>query len=95
MSLPPLLTNRVFKMNSKEDQARLLDRLHRLQIDCSVLNDFIEDVLLTSGVCRRYTDELAYCNLKQCGPGKKGVRRCVSSYRVPTSGLLYLQLFDM
>lgn len=54
-------------MPHDEDQKEVLDKLHKLQMDCSVLNDFIERVLLSSGICKKYThpNEPVYCNLKQ------------------------------
>ncbi|KAI6189785.1 hypothetical protein M3Y97_00046200 [Aphelenchoides bicaudatus] len=67
------------KMETETDQIKLLERLNRLQLDCSVLNNFIERVLTTSGICRRYThpNEPAYCNLKQlCGAtGKRSAKK--------------------
>ncbi|KAI6213681.1 hypothetical protein M3Y94_00179900 [Aphelenchoides besseyi] len=55
------------KSHETKNSAQVLDQIHRLQDDCATLNDLIERILISSGICRRYThpDEIAYCNLQQ------------------------------
>ncbi|KAI6199922.1 hypothetical protein M3Y96_00678700 [Aphelenchoides besseyi] len=55
------------KPRETKEPAQVLDQIQRLQDDCATLNDLIERILISSGICRRYThpDEIAYCNLQQ------------------------------
>jgi hypothetical protein len=70
-------------MANNKDEVNVLDKLHKLQVDCSLLNDFIERVLSSGGICKRYTNpnEPVYCNLKQrrghCTRGKENVEQSV------------------
>ncbi|CAD5225691.1 unnamed protein product [Bursaphelenchus okinawaensis] len=54
---------RISDTNEKEPvEVEFIGKFNKLQDDCTMLNQMIEQMLLTSGICKRYTGEPAYCS---------------------------------
>ncbi|CAD5231456.1 unnamed protein product [Bursaphelenchus xylophilus] len=58
---------RISETGKKEFNLELIQDFNKLQDECNVLNQMIEQMLLTGGICKRYTGQAAYCNL---GPNR-------------------------